>query len=79
MSRCLTKSSEKNGIDIIEKEGNVMIPYDDKTNLLNDEYTNNLRLVLRNIIEIDDNLKAFFKELLTLKKLNIILIKLLKL
>jgi len=79
LSRCLTKSSEKNGIDIIEKEGNVMIPYDDKTDLLNDEYTNNLRLVLRNIIEIDDNLKAFFKELLTLKKLNIILIKLLKL
>ena len=65
LSRCLTKCSEKNGIDIIEKEGHVMIPYDDKTDLLNDEYTNNLRLVLRNIIEIDDNLKAFFKELLT--------------
>ena len=56
LSRCLTK--------IDDKIGYIMIPYDDKTDLLNDQYTNNLRLMLRNIVEIDDNLKEFFKEIL---------------
>ncbi len=58
LSRCLTF--------IKDKQSYIMIPYDDKTDLLNDEYTNNLRLVLRNIVEIDDNVKGFFKELLHL-------------
>jgi len=59
LSRCLTRID-----NYPEKIGNIMIPYDDKTDLLNDQYTNNLRLVLRNIVEIDDNLKEFFKEIL---------------
>jgi len=54
LSRCLTY--------IPEKEANIMIPFDDKTDLLNDEYTNNLRLVLRNLAENDENLKEFFEE-----------------
>jgi predicted helicase len=54
LSRCLTKTDNY-------KEGNIMILYDEKTDLINDEYTNNTRLVLRNLVENDDNLK----ELLT--------------
>jgi hypothetical protein len=34
-----------------------MIPYDDTIDMKNDEYTSDLRIILRNIIEIDSNLK----------------------
>ena len=54
LSRCLTY--------ILGKIANIMIPFDDKTDLLNDEYTNNLRLVLRNLAENDENLKEFFEQ-----------------
>ena len=58
LSRCLTKID-----NFPDKVGNIMIPYDDKTDLLNDKYTNNLRLILRNIVEVDENIKEFFKEI----------------
>jgi superfamily II DNA or RNA helicase len=61
LSRCLTRVD-----DNPDKNGHIMIPYDDRTDLLNDEYTNNLRIILRNIVEIDDNLKGFFKDILIL-------------
>jgi predicted helicase len=59
LSRCLTKTDEF-------KEGNIMIPFDEKIDLINDEYTNNTRLILRNLVENDENLKEFFKEIILL-------------
>ena len=59
LSRCLTKTDEF-------KEGNIMIPFDEKIDLINDEYTNNTRLILRNLVENDENLKEFFKEIIIL-------------
>ena len=53
-SRCLTY--------LDEKEAYIMIPYEDGTYLINDEKTNDLRLLLRNISEIDENIKEYFKE-----------------
>jgi hypothetical protein len=43
-----------------DKQGHIMIPYYDTVDLLDDSYTNNLRLILRNLAEIDENLKEFF-------------------
>jgi superfamily II DNA or RNA helicase len=53
-SRCLTY--------LDEKEAYIMIPYEDGVDLIDDEKTNDLRLLLRNISEIDENIKEYFKE-----------------
>ena len=39
-----------------------MIPYIDEEDLKNDVKTNDLRLLLRNISEIDENVQEYFKE-----------------
>ena len=59
LSRCLT---------IVEnnptKEAHIMIPFENTTDVLNDIYTNNLRMILRNIVEIDSNIKEFFDQII---------------
>jgi len=54
LSRCLTY--------IENKQSYVMIPYIDGDDLINDEKTNDLRLLLRNISEIDENIQEYFKK-----------------
>jgi len=54
LSRCLTY--------LPNKISYIMIPYDDTIDMKNDEYTSDLRIILRNIIEIDSNLKEYFLE-----------------
>jgi superfamily II DNA or RNA helicase len=56
LSRCLTSIKEEN------KEAYIMIPYVDGDDLKNDEKTNDLRLLLRNIKEIDENVQEYFKK-----------------
>ena len=56
LSRCLTALKEEN------KEAYIMIPYVDGDDLKNDEKTNDLRLLLRNIKEIDENVQEYFKK-----------------
>ena len=58
LSRCLTVCN-----DIPTKEGHIMIPFENTTTILNDTYTNDLRLILRNIAEIDSNIKGFFDQI----------------
>ncbi len=66
LSRCLTiVESEPN------KEGHIMIPFDDAVDILNDSYTNNLRLILRNLAEIDNNIKGFFNKIIDINFDNI--------
>lgn len=57
LSRCLTVTND------ISKIGHILIPYDNTANLIDDNSTNILRLILRNIIEIDENIKEFFNKL----------------
>ena len=54
LSRCLTYLENKNAY--------IMIPYIDEEDLKNDVKTNDLRLLLRNISEIDENVQEYFKE-----------------
>jgi hypothetical protein len=54
LSRCLTYLENKNAY--------IMIPYIDGEDLKNDVKTNDLRLLLRNISEIDENVQEYFKE-----------------
>ena len=54
LSRCLTYLENKNAY--------IMIPYIDGEDLKNDVKTNDLRLLLRNISEIDENIQEYFKE-----------------
>jgi superfamily II DNA or RNA helicase len=54
LSRCLTS--------LKDKKAYIMIPYVDGDDLMNDEKTNDLRLLLRNISEIDENIQEYFKK-----------------
>uniref|UniRef100_A0A6C0H112 Helicase ATP-binding domain-containing protein n=1 Tax=viral metagenome TaxID=1070528 RepID=A0A6C0H112_9ZZZZ len=54
LSRCLTS--------LKDKKAYIMIPYVDGDDLKNDEKTNDLRLLLRNIKEIDENIQEYFKK-----------------
>ena len=54
LSRCLTY--------LDNKKAYIMIPYIDGEDLINDEKTNDLRLLLRNISEIDENIQEYFKK-----------------
>ena len=60
LARCLTKEKGKELAYII-------IPFDDKQDIKNDSATNDLRLILKNIIECDENLKGFFTKVNYLK------------
>lgn len=52
VSRCLT--------NIDNKEAFIMLPYMNDTTIFTDDDTNDLRLVLRNLCEVDENIKTFF-------------------
>ena len=54
LSRCLTY--------LEDKKAYIMIPYIEGEDLINDEKTNDLRLLLRNISEIDENVQEYFKK-----------------
>jgi superfamily II DNA or RNA helicase len=53
-ARCLTF--------LENKEAYIMIPFNEVLDIKNDEYTSNLRHILRTIADVDDNLKEYFKE-----------------
>jgi len=53
-SRCLTY--------LDNKKAYIMIPFNEVTDIKNDEYTSNLRHILRTLVDIDDNLKEYFNK-----------------
>lgn len=63
LARCLTKEKGK-------KLAYIIIPFDDKEDIKNDSATNDLRLILKNIIECDENLKGFFTKVNCIKSLS---------
>jgi predicted helicase len=52
LSRCLTKINNK-------EKGYIIIPFEDTTNIKDDIQSNNLRIILRNIMEVDENLREY--------------------
>ena len=63
LARCLTKYEGK-------ELAHIIIPFDNKQDIKNDSVTNDLRLILKNIIECDENLKGFFTKVNYLKCLS---------